>query len=310
MSHLETVEYIGNAIINGNIVQAFFVIAFLIFLLHLYWKMIGEPTVRNNMKLEPVDVPNYELILPSSKEPITVRPFLVKEEKLLLLALASEDLTQIITTTEQIVSACVVEWPEGKDITKIPFFDVDYLFIALRAKSVGDTLDVSFTCHNQVQVPYVDKDGIGASGEEIMLPTDCGEIFTIPIDIANIELENAENASKLIKLNEKFSVKLVCPPYRVMRAISDRDDNYESRVRLIASCIDRIYQGESIITRKEFSPMECIAWVEGLTQEHFKKLEEFIDHFPSFFVEGEGTCPKCSYHHKVRYDDFESFFTS
>jgi hypothetical protein len=256
------------------------------------------------MTLEFVEVPNYELILPSSKEPITVRPFLVKEEKLLLHALKSEEISRIISTTEQIVSACVVEWPDGKDITKIPFFDVDYLFIALRAKSVGETLDVQFTCRNGIR--HEAEEGV----DDMEIYRECGATFNIPIDITNINLENEDNASKLIKLNDKFSVKLTCPSYRIMRAISDGEDDYESRVRLIASCVDRIYQGEKTLSRKEFSPMEVIAWVEGLTQEHFKKLEEFVDNFPSFYVEGEGDCPKCSFHHTVRYDDFESFFTS
>lgn len=245
------------------------------------------------LTLESVAVPTYEVPLPSSGEKVRIRPFLVKDEKLLLLALEDDDPSAIIQTTIDTVNSCVIDWPPNKSIRKIPYFDVDYLFIALRAKSVSATVDVSFDCKNVVE------------------DQECGESFPIQIDIANVEVENKENASRLIKLNDKFSVKMTCPPYHVMRAISDRqNETYQERVRLIAACIERIYQGEKNLGPGDFTPMEAVKWVEELTQEHFKKLEEFIDNFPTFVILGTGTCPKCGFVHNVRYDDFERFFTS
>ena len=100
------------------------------------------------MTLPKIDVPTYDVTLPSSGKEIRIRPFLVKEEKLLLMAVESKDSENIIKTTKQVINNCIVSG--DIDLDKIPFFDVDYLFIALRAKSIGEKIEVNYRCNNNV----------------------------------------------------------------------------------------------------------------------------------------------------------------
>ena len=99
--------------------------------------------------LPKIDVPTYTLKLPSSEQELTVRPFLVKEEKLLLMAVKSDDPQEIIRTTKQVINNCIIS-PEI-NVDTLPFFDIDYLFIALRAKSIGETIELNFICQNKVE---------------------------------------------------------------------------------------------------------------------------------------------------------------
>jgi len=122
--------------------------------------------------LPKIDLPIYEIKLPSSKKLVKIRPFVVREEKLLLMALESGDEKEIIETTKQIVNNCLVD---KVDIDKLPFFDVDYIFIALRAKAVGDTIDVKYTCYNEVD---------GKS---------CDNTFPAKIDVMNYTLIKDDN---------------------------------------------------------------------------------------------------------------------
>ena len=116
------------------------------------------------MALPKISVPTYELTIPSDKKKIKVRPFSVKEEKLLLIALESENMTDVANTVKQVINNCIVSGEV--DVDKLPFFDIDYMFIFLRAKSVGDTVEVKMTCNNVV-------DG-----------NKCGEVFGADMDIS------------------------------------------------------------------------------------------------------------------------------
>ena len=237
--------------------------------------------------LPKVDVPIYELLLPSSGKPIKVRPFIVKEEKLLLQALESKDDLQIIETTKQIVNNCILS--EDVDVEKLPFFDVDYLFIALRAKSVGEAIEVSFRCNNRVE------------------DTKCNFVFQAAIDISNIEVDNL-NIDKKIPLTDKVLVKMKYPSYDVMKRLNDKEDDITSKVKVIAASIDMIVEGDKIYSPKDYSKEEFEAYIESFTEAQFKKLSNFVDNFPRFKVIANNKCPKCGFNHRIAYDDFTSFF--
>ena len=125
--------------------------------------------------LPKIDLPTYDLKLPSNGKEVTFRPFLVKEEKLLLMAAKSNDANEIIKTTKQVINNCIIE-PSDLNVDTLPFFDVDCLFIAMRAKSVGESIKVNFVCQNSVE------------------NAKCGGKFEIAIDISNvfIKLKNTE----------------------------------------------------------------------------------------------------------------------
>ena len=240
------------------------------------------------MTLPVVDVPIYEVKLPSNGKEIRIRPFLVKEEKLLLMAAESNDVDEIIKMTKQVINNCLVD--KDVDVDKLPFFDVDYLFIALRAKSISETLDMRFTCN------AVDSEG-----------DVCRHIFDAEVDISKAEIFK-NDIPNTISLDKGTSVKMKYPSYSIMKTLNENDNAFENKIKVIASCIDQIVQNDKVYTSKDYTPKDLQAFVEGLTEENYKKLELFVDNFPYFAVNVEKNCPKCGYLHNIRYTDFTSFF--
>ena len=240
------------------------------------------------MTLPKIDVPVYDITLPSNGKTIKIRPFVVKEEKLLLMAIESGDNENIIKTTKQVINNCIVSG--DLDLEKMPFFDVDYLFIALRAKSIGENIETSYVCNNLV-------DGIK-----------CGGTFDAVIDISNCVIEKKDDITMDISLSSKLSMKMKYPSYSIMKMISGSENNFQKKIRVISSCIERITNGDQTYSSKDFSKEELVDFIDGLTREQFVKLEEFVDNLPSFVIETNGTCPKCGFKHEIKYKDFTRFF--
>lgn len=241
------------------------------------------------MALPKIQTPTYELKLPSSGKEILVRPFLVKEEKLLLLAAESGDEQEIIRTTKQVINNCLISGEV--DIDKLPFFDIDYLYIALRAKSVGENLDLKFTC--QTMLP----DG-----------TACDNLFEAKIDISNVELLKKADVEKDINLSPVLRIKMKYPTYALMKSLSMDDIAIERKIMVIVNCIDQIIEKDKVYTQKDFTKNELKGFVEGMTQEQFKKVEYFVDNFPTFIINSKAKCSKCNTEHGIKFDDFTSFF--
>lgn len=241
------------------------------------------------MDLPKIDVPTYQIKIPSTGKEITIRPFIVKEEKLLLLAAQTKDENEIVNTTRQIIRNCIVEGDINVDT--LPFFDIDYIFIALRAKSIGDSIDVNFTCNNTVE------DG-----------TLCGNVFPAKIDIAECEIVKDDSISKDITLTGNLRLKMKYPSYAVMKTLGEKELDLEKKIKIIAASIDQIIQKDKIYTSKDYTPGEIKAFIEGLTQEQFSKLEKFVDNFPTFIIKTTGQCTSCGFVHDIKYDNFTTFF--
>ena len=240
------------------------------------------------MTIPKIDVPIYDITLPSTGKTIKIRPFVVKEEKLLLMAIESKDNENIIKTTKQVINNCIVSG--DLDLDKMPYFDVDYLFIALRAKSIGESIETSYVCNNLV-------DG-----------NKCGGVFEAVIDISNCVIEKKDDIAMDISISSKITVKMKYPSYSIMKMITGNENNFQKKIQIISSCIDRISNGDKTYSSKDYSKEELVEFIEGLTSEQYKKLESFVDNLPSFAIESKGTCPKCGFEHKVKYTDFTRFF--
>lgn len=240
------------------------------------------------MELPKIDLPLYELKIPSNGQEIKVRPFLVKEEKLLLLAAESKDPVTIVNTTLQVISNCIVE--DKININALPFFDIDYLFIALRAKSLGESVRVNFKCNNET------AEGI------------CGNVFPVNIDIANVEIFDLDKP-KSIQLSNNMSLRMKFPTYSLMRMIDEKENALERKTKIMAACIDAIVTGKDMMSSKDFSKEQMIEFIDGLTEEQMNKIETFTGKMPSFAVSANKTCNKCGFEHNIVYRDFVSFFT-
>lgn len=241
------------------------------------------------MALPKLDVPTYDVTLPSNGKTIKIRPFLVKEEKLLLMAVESKDNENIIKTTKQIINNCIVFG--DVDVDKLPFFDIDYLFIALRAKSLGENIEMNYTCNNSVN-----------GGNR------CGGVFEATIDISDCKIEKLETVNLSVDISDKITVKMKYPTYSIMKTIMGNETILEKKIRVICSCVDKIVNGDKVYTSKDFSKEELKRFVEDLTQEQYKKLEEFVDNLPTFYIASKGVCSKCGYEHEIKYTDFTRFF--
>jgi hypothetical protein len=239
------------------------------------------------MSLPKIDVPIYEIKVPSTGNMVKVRPFLVKEEKLLLMSVESNDTADIIKTTKQVINNCLLE---PLEIDKLPFFDIDYIFIALRAKSIGEKIEVSYTCNNDTE-----------NGK-------CGGVFDADIDVSKCEIEKNESVDTTIKLSEKLTMKMKYPTYEIMKLINSNESVIERKLRVIMSCVDKILTNDNVYTQKDFSKEELRDFLEALTQDQYKKLENFIDNFPTFYIKAEAKCPKCGFEHDIKYQDFARFF--
>lgn len=238
--------------------------------------------------LPKIDLPTFALTIPSNGQEIIVRPFIVKEEKLLLIAAESKDVNEIISASKQVINNCIVSGEV--DVDRLPFFDIDYLLIALRAKSVGENIDVNFTCNNVVD------------GEA------CNNIFSATIDVSNCEVKKNEEIGMDITLSGSLKMKMKYPTYAVMKQLGEETMVIEKKILLIASCVEQIIQKDAVYTTKDFTRNELKEFIEGLTQDQFTKLEKFVDNLPSFHIASSATCDKCGFNHKLKYDDFTTFF--
>lgn len=240
------------------------------------------------MNLPKIDVPIYELKLPSNGQEVRFRPFLVKEEKLLLMAVKSNDANEIIKVTKQVINNCLID--SNVNVDTLPFFDMDCLFIAMRAKSVGENVEVNFVCQSDIE-----------TGK-------CGGKFAVKIDISNVETERKEDISSDIQFTNNLMFKMKYPSYSIIKLLNDNDDSLEKKIKIIAASIDKIFFDGNYYSNKDMAPEELTKFIENLTQEQFNKLSEFVSNFPSFHVKGKGQCTKCGRVHEVRYKDFVRFF--
>jgi hypothetical protein len=240
------------------------------------------------MALPKLDVPTYEIVLPVSKTKVKFRPFLVKEQRNLLMAIESNESATIQQNVKDILYNCTLT--EGIDIEKLPIIDVEFYFINLRAKSVGEIVESKYKCNNMVG----DKE--------------CGNIMETEVDLQNIVVQTNDSVSPEIQLNPQITIKLKYPEFGIVQDSLKYDSIAETTFNMIAESIEYIYDGEQFYYGTEAEPGEMLEFVEGMNQEQFSKVENFFNNLPKLKKEIEIDCSKCGYHHKIEVEGLESFF--
>ena len=210
------------------------------------------------MPLPKIATPIYELEIPSLKKKIRYRPFLVKEEKILIIALETEDSKQIANAVKNVITNCILS--KGIKVEDLATFDIEYLFLNIRGKSVGETVDVLITCPD---------DGT------TQVPT------SISLDEINVEVDPKH--SRDIKLDDSLTLRMRYPS--MTEFIKNNFDSGESvsvddTFDLIVSCIDQIYSEEESWTASDSSKKELLEFVEQLSSKQFKEVEKFFDTMP------------------------------
>lgn len=225
----------------------------------------------------------YDKTIPYLNKHYSFNHFVVKHEKKLLMAASSKDTNEIINTVLEVVEDCVIQ-PKKPPVKDLPFFAVDYLFIAMRAKSVGDTIDVEFKCRH---------DG-------------CNHVFPAQIDILNVEFNRPVEIDKKIALGSPLKGCIMkYPTYAELKSIPDGLDPLTERTMIIARSIDKIWDGEDVNTP---TLKEAEEYVDKLSRNQLNKLEEWVTNFPSFHVNVKKKCPKCGFEHSLEFRDFTRFF--
>lgn len=240
------------------------------------------------MALPKIDVPIYDLDLPVSKKHIRFRPFLVKEQKNLLMAMEAEDSETVESNIRQILINCTIS--EDVDIDDLPLVDIEYYFLNLRARSVGEIVELRYICNN-----FVD-------GKE------CGNIMETEINIFDVGVQNISEDNGEIQVNDKIVVKMGYPKFSVIKNIVEEDDPTEISLSMIVDCIEYIYDGEQYYYAKETPKQELINFMESLNQEQFNKFDKFFDNLPKLNKEINVTCSKCGFKHDLYVEGLENFF--
>ena len=238
------------------------------------------------MPLPKIATPTYELVLPSTDQTIQFRPFLVKEEKLLVLALESEDNKQITTAIKSVLKNCVLT--KGIKVEQLPTFDIEFLFLNIRGKSVGEELEVNIVC-----------------------PDDEKTQVTVDINLDDIQVQKNEEHNKQIKLDENLMMEMKYPS--LDQFIKNNFDFNEKNqmdqsFQLIASCIDKIYTEEEVWATADCTKKEVNDFLEQMNSGQFKLIETFFETMPKLSHTIQVTNPKTKVESDVVLEGLASFF--
>ena len=229
----------------------------------------------------------FEITLPISEVQLKFRPFLVREQKILLMAMESKDEKEIEMNIQQILNNCNLT---DVDIDTLPLVDIEYYFLNLRAKSVGEDVESRYKCENVVE----DKV--------------CGNLMDVSFDILNVNITMPEEGSDLIKITDKLGVKMKYPSFSVVKKIKADEPQIESAFKLLIDCIDYVYDGDNLYYANEVSSEELLQFVESMTKEQFAKVESFVDKLPRLDKIVNVTCKKCGFDHRIELQGLQSFF--
>jgi hypothetical protein len=240
------------------------------------------------MALPRIDTPVYDLELPLSKKKIRFRPFLVKEQRNLMMAMESDDKETIERNIRQVLHNCTLT--EGLDIDKLPIIDVEFYFINLRARSVGEVVENKYRCENEVEEKR------------------CGNLMDVNFNLLEIQIDSDPTMSDVIQVNNQISVKLKYPEFSIVQRASKFENTTDMAFDMIVESIEYIFDGEQYYYAEESDPAELIEFVESLNQAQFEKIEEFFNKLPKLNKKIEVDCKKCGFHHTINVEGLDSFF--
>lgn len=234
------------------------------------------------MALPKIEYPTFNVQLLSRKEPVKIRPFLVREQKILMMAVESKELDGVVDALTQIINLCVVE--DNFDVKKLPLIDIETLFLHLRARSVSENVDVYFKCKNEIE-----------PGKE------CGMVIDISVDLLNdVTIKNLISSNKIM-LTDKIGVLMKYPS---IKQLNMKDTNTE----IVIDCIDKIFDEDNVINASEADEDEIKDFVENLSTSDYEKLMNFVASVPTIYYKGSQKCPRCSFEHNVVMEGLNDFF--
>lgn len=237
------------------------------------------------MALPIQNTPIYTITIPSTKEKFKFRPFLVKEEKALIIAQQSEDVAVMTDTLKSIIESCA---KSKIDVESLATFDLEYIFCQIRAKSVGEIVELIFFCD------------------------DCNDekaAVKKSFDITKIDVKFKEGHNKKIELFDDVGIMMKYPGINTLeKLVKDNVTDSDDVTNIITECIDYIYTSDEVFYAKEQTKEELIKFIENLTTEQFKKVQGFFETMPRMEEPVHFNCPSCGKEHNKTLTGLSNFF--
>jgi rubrerythrin len=243
------------------------------------------------MPLPKLHAPIFELTLPSTKETIKYRPFLVKEQKILMLALEDNEQASVINAIKQIINNCSIE--PAIDVDKLPIFDLEYFFVRLRAKSIGEKVDLRMRHPN----------GMNKLNES------CSKETMVNLSLLEIEVSKKENHTDTIIIDEEtgIGVKMKYPTMTPVN-VEDAKTELDAATESIINSIDYIFDKENVYKKEDNTKQELVDFIDNLSQEQFTKLASFFETMPKLKHEVKWKCKGCGQEETVELEGMNNFF--
>jgi len=239
------------------------------------------------MALPKIDLPTYKLRLESLDKEITFRPFVVKEEKILLMALESNDYTTSLDAIKQIINNCVYDQIE---VDSLPLYEIEYLFLNLRARSIGEIVSLEFICENVID----DK-------------KKCKGRMELDVDLLKVALEYKPHSSN-IPLTNDIGIKLHYPTFSVSKTLIEKFNTKDMPIEILKECTEYLYDDSQVYKLDEMLEGEFEQFINNLTTEQYKKIKNFFKEIPMLRHESTIVCKKCGKEHFIKLEGLLDFF--
>lgn len=236
--------------------------------------------------LPKIDVPTYNVELPSNKKKVVFRPFLVKEQKLFLMNNDNTDPQETVNVIRQVLKNCVIS---DLDIDGLPVFDLEYLFMNLRARSVSEVVNLKYRCNNKVE----DKD--------------CGAINEININVLEIKPTFYPEHTNKIQLNDNIGIVMKYPTFEMVKSMSGKNEG-AAIMDAIYGSIDYIYDKDNMYYAKDTPREELEEFIDNIQQKDLEKLRVFFDTMPKIKKDVAYKCKKCGYEENISLEGIQDFF--
>ena len=233
------------------------------------------------MALPKLDTPNYSCVLPTLNKTVHYRPFLVGEQKILLVAQESEDSQMQIREMMRLIDLCC----DDVDVKNLPTSDLEYLFLQLRIKSVGETSDILLPCEK------------------------CETDNPVSLNLEEAEVRKKNEVDNIIKLTDSVSIELIWPSYNMIEDLSlDEELNSQELFSLMADCIVSVIEGDEIHTKDDFTRKELVAFFDSMSLIMFDDVQQFFGSQPTLTLDVDFNCLDCSVHNKIEMTGVGNFF--
>lgn len=242
--------------------------------------------------LPKIDVPIYNVNLLSNGKSLRFRPFTVKEEKLFLMANEGEELTTIVDTIKQILNNCILD---EFQVDSLPLFDVEHLFLNIRARSIGEVVNLKYKCNNNV----ID--------EETKEEKKCNNVVQIDLNVLDIKPEKQENHTNKIEITEKLGIVMKYPNFETLKKFKDVTEA-DSIIKMTVNCIDYVYDADKLYYAKDSKEEDLIEFIESMQSKDLEKIKQFFDTMPKIKKDIDFKCNKCGHEEKIEVEGIQNFF--